>query len=76
MQTWISCAGDKAVLRRAVKIALLIGTLLMIINHGDRLLIGTMQSEHWLKALLTYFVPYLVSTYSSVAACRSEKTIS
>jgi hypothetical protein len=73
MQTWISQVCEIPVLLRAVKIALLVGTLLMIINHGDRILTGAMAPEHWLKVLLSYFVPYFVSTYSNVVTCSAEK---
>jgi hypothetical protein len=38
----------------------------MLINHGDILLYGDIEVHHLLKIVLTYLVPYLVSTYSSV----------
>ncbi|MEH6470908.1 MAG: nitrate/nitrite transporter NrtS [Halopseudomonas sp.] len=51
--------------------ALLVGTLLMLINYGESIIAGTMSAKDWLKVLLTYLVPYAVSTYSSVAASLS-----
>lgn len=38
----------------------------MLINHGDIMMSGEIEGHHTLKILLTYLVPYLVSTYSSV----------
>lgn len=50
---------------RALKLALVVGTLLTIINQGDVLLLG--QSPDWVKLMLTYMVPYGVSTWTSIA---------
>ena len=50
---------------RALKVALVVGTLLTVINQGDVLLRG--QSPDWLKLVLTYIVPFGVSTWTSIA---------
>jgi hypothetical protein len=50
---------------RALKLALVVGTLLTIINQGDVLLQGL--APDWLKLVLTYLVPYGVSTWTSIA---------
>lgn len=57
---------------RALRVALLVGTILIAINHGDRILDGSMSRHDFLKMILTYFVPYGVSTFSSVAAIRGS----
>jgi len=44
---------------------MVVGTLLNLINQGDALF-GT-ASIHWMKAALTYLVPYFVSTYGAVS---------
>ena len=49
---------------RALKLALVVGTLLTIIQ-GDTLLQG--QAPNWFKLVLTYVVPYGVSTWTSIA---------
>ena len=54
--------------RRALKVALLVGTLLILINQADLLLAGTMPPL-W-KIILTYLVPYGVSSYSTAALLR------
>ncbi|MCI2284407.1 nitrate/nitrite transporter NrtS [Colwellia sp. MSW7] len=63
---WFSLAIEKNTLKRSLKVAMIVGTLLMLINHGDIIFSGEIQLHHILKILLTYLVPYLVSTYSSV----------
>ena len=57
-------------LRRALIVALLIGTVLNAINQGDALL-GSGEIVLW-KLLLTYFVPFAVASYGSYAALRSR----
>jgi hypothetical protein len=60
------------VVRRACVMSAIVGTLLMLINHGDALWEGGMTSGRWLRVALTYFVPYAVSTISSVLALRGR----
>lgn len=56
-------------LKRALKISLLIGTLLVLINQGDLLLAGKWPPL-W-KILLTYLVPFGVGCYAGAAmACQ------
>jgi hypothetical protein len=51
--------------RRSVWVALVVGTILNLINHGDALVAG--QRLDIAKLALTYAVPYLVSTYGAVS---------
>ena len=48
-----------------LKVALLIGTLLNLINQGDALFTGT--PVNWWKFALTFAMPYAVSTYGAVS---------
>ncbi|WP_299554935.1 nitrate/nitrite transporter NrtS [uncultured Tateyamaria sp.] len=65
-------ATDRTVMRRATKIALVVGIVIAVINHGDRMATGQMDASAWLKCALTFLVPYSVSTYSSVMAVRER----
>lgn len=65
-------ATDRSVMLRAGKIALVVGTVIALINHGDRIVAGTMDASAWAKSALTFLVPYCVSTYSSVMAVRDR----
>jgi len=51
--------------RRSLLVALLVGTILNLINQGDALLAGLPLDIA--KLLLTYLVPYCVSTYGAVS---------
>lgn len=47
----------------AIRVALVIGTLLFIINHAGALLNHEMSGDRWISALLTYLVPFGVSIH-------------
>ena len=64
------------VILRALKMASVVGVVLAIINHGDHILLGTMTVTNWIKVLVTFCVPFCVSTISSVLAIRREQNIS
>jgi hypothetical protein len=51
--------------RRAAKLAAMVGTLLVLINQWEAA-VGA-GSMDWVKVALTYCVPYMVSTYTSVS---------
>lgn len=61
------------VVQRALRVAIVVGLLLFLINYTDRLLSGGMTMADWLKVALTFLVPYGVSTWSAVAALRGER---
>ncbi len=60
----------KPVCGRAIQVALIVGTILMVINQGDVLLSGHLTALVACKIVLTYTVPFSVSTYSALAANR------
>jgi Mg/Co/Ni transporter MgtE len=67
-------ASSPRVVRRALLYAVIVGAILIAINHGDALLAGDVSAERWWKMGLTVLVPYTVSTLSSVGALRSVST--
>ncbi len=70
-ESWLSLATRGDIVRRASRTALVVGTLLIAINYGDALFGGTVSMVQALKMTMTVFVPYAVSTYSSVGALRA-----
>ena len=50
--------------RKALATALVVGTILTAINHGDTIILG--QFPPIIKVLLTYIVPYCVTTWGAV----------
>jgi hypothetical protein len=59
-------------LRRTVKIALVVGTILTLINQLDVILKGDATSLTWVKAGLNYCVPFIVSNLGLLAGKRAE----
>jgi len=68
--TWWKLATQLSVVRRGIAYAIIVGTVLITINHGDAIVKGDISSTRLLKMVLTAVVPYLVSTFSSVGAMR------
>jgi len=50
--------------KKAFLTALVVGSILTSINHGDSILLG--NNPYWLKILLTYCVPYCVTTWGAI----------
>ncbi len=61
-------AVEPAVARRAVLYAVVVGTLLIVINYGDAIVRGDTGTSQLLRMALTVLVPYAVATASSVGA--------
>ena len=58
------------VMRGSIVVAIIVGTILNGINQGDAFLAG--GEVNWLKAILTYFVPFFVATYGAYNGCKQE----
>ncbi len=72
IETWLQTARRPDIIRRGLKVGLIVGTILMLINHGDVMLTGHVSAETIIKIILTYGVPFGVSTYASVSALRER----
>ena len=72
MKRWFELALSRIIVRRSLRVGLVVGTLLTVINQGDVLLSGAISAEVVAKILLTYCVPYAVSTYAGVGALLEE----
>lgn len=60
-------AVSPSVVQRAVKVALIVGTALNFINQGEVLMTLSFETLSLTKLLLTYAVPYSVTTYTATA---------
>ena len=58
------CVSD-GVPRRSFMVAVIVGTILNLINQGDALVAGARLNI--LKLILTFAVPYAVATYGAVS---------
>jgi hypothetical protein len=59
-----------SVLRRALLVAAVVGTILFIINQLDVVVSGMITFLTLLKIALTYLVPFCVSMYSALQISR------
>lgn len=57
---------SKELIIRAIKIALIVGIILNIINQGDYIFSLEFEKINFYKAILTFFVPFFVSMYTAV----------
>lgn len=72
MSSWLSVAFREDVVRRSLRVATMVGTILAIINYWDRVVPYSLDTNAWVKIIMTYCVPYCVSTYASVSAIRAK----
>jgi hypothetical protein len=59
-------------LRRTLQIALVVGTILTLINQADVIVGGDATAITWVKAALNYCVPFIVSNLGLLAGKRAE----
>ena len=57
-------------LRKTLRIALLVGTILFVINQLDVVASGKATPFVWFKVALTYVVPFCVSNWGILIATR------
>ena len=69
---FFSLAFSRQVVPRAARVAFIVGTILAFINHGDKILAMSLSSHDLFKVILTYLVPYGVSTWSAVRAIEAS----
>ena len=68
IREWLRIAGTRPIVMRGLKYGLVVGSILIAINHGNAIVDGTVDSTRVIQMLLTLLVPYCVSTAASVGA--------
>ena len=58
-------------LRRTVRIALIVGVILTLINQGDVIFGGDAGASTWIKVGLNFCVPFVVSNLGLLAGKRA-----
>ena len=56
--------------RRSLTVALVVGSLLTLLNQGDILLAGNWNNDLFWKIPLTYCVPFCVATFGALSNAR------
>ncbi len=60
----------RTTLRRTLKIAAVVGTLLSLINQGSVIFGGDASAATWLRVGFNYIVPFCVSSIGFLSATR------
>ncbi len=63
---------ERPTLLFSIKMALVVGTLLAVINHGQAIVTGHFTSDRLFPMLLTYCVPFSVAMYSQMQGKRQR----
>ena len=70
--TFWEAAAQATVVKRSLKVAIVVGTILVLINNWDRLVPLRLGTVEWIKIAMTYCVPYCVSTYSAASTLVTQ----
>ena len=70
MRLFFKHACDPVRVKRSIKVTLVVGTTLLIINHFDELAFGTLNATNIFQIGLTYLMPYMDSTFGSAMQVR------
>lgn len=72
MKDFLKCLIDRRFAAGALRVALIVGSLLFCINHGAALLTSEMNTGRWLSAALSYLVPYIVNIHGRWVSQRAS----
>lgn len=61
---------NRRLIRRSLLVAMIVGTVLVAINQGNRLIAGEAGPDLYWKIPLTYAVPYIVATVGALLNTR------
>lgn len=59
-------------LRRTLRIALVVGVILTLINQADVIIGGDASTATWIKVALNFCVPFVVSNLGLLAGKRAD----
>ncbi|ACA98023.1 MULTISPECIES: nitrate/nitrite transporter NrtS1 [Cyanophyceae] len=68
LKSYLQTLGDRTLHSTAIRVALIVGTVIFCINHGSAFLHGAMTRTRWTSMVLTYFVPYCVNLHGQIAS--------
>ncbi len=68
--SFLQLAMRRDIVKRSLIIAVIVGTILNLINQGDAMV--DPSKFELLKCVLTYMVPYFVSTYGAVTVLMDQ----
>lgn len=68
---WLDSATQRSVIRWLLAYGIMVGAVLILINHGEAIVEGEVGTNRVLKMGLMVIVSYVVSTLSNVGAMRT-----
>lgn len=63
LRSYLVSLVDPKFMPTAFKVAVVVGSLLFIVNHGTALVQGQMTRDRWIAATITYLIPYCVNIH-------------
>lgn len=72
LRTVLAYCVERDTLARSTRTALVVGTILALINHGQQLLAGHFAMDWVVPMAITYLVPFSVATYGQVQGKRQR----
>ena len=69
----VSVFFSRKVMKRSAIVALIVGTILAFINHGDVILTASLTPVCWIKMIATCIVPYTVSSVTAVLGALEQR---
>ena len=63
IQEFARALVDPTLAPTAFKVALIVGSILFIINHGIAVIEGKMTQQLIISGIITYFVPYCINIH-------------
>jgi len=64
---------NRKVMKRSATVALIVGTILAFINHGDVIFTAQLTMVCWIKMIATCVVPYTVSSVTAVLTAMEAR---
>ncbi|MBD2042603.1 nitrate/nitrite transporter NrtS [Microcoleus sp. FACHB-672] len=76
VKEYLSSLTDSELRPTALRVALVVGSILFSINHGWALTQGQMSRDRWVAASMTYIVPYMVNVHGQyISRTRRQKPV-
>lgn len=60
---YLSHLLDVRLMPTAIRVAVVVGSVLFFINHGAAVFTDQMNQQRWFSAIFTYIVPYCVNIH-------------
>ncbi|MBE9080227.1 nitrate/nitrite transporter NrtS [Romeria aff. gracilis LEGE 07310] len=73
MKEYIRSLVNPEMAPTGIRVALIVGSALFAINHGNALMHNRMQRSRWISGAITYIVPYMVNIHGQYSNHRRDQ---